>query len=141
MSKVINFLDKKQEKEVSKPKTFCVSLAGHNGTTLAYGTLFVFPTLEDRKRHQETVESIIEESAWKKRLFLAGASHSSMEPPRVLGLEREMVMRGLVEGFDAANPPYELMFVLDFISEIERKTHAVRLTKNEYFEMFDEEKK
>lgn len=140
MSKVINFLHKKREKEVSDSKVFCVALAGQDMENLAYGSLYIFPTQEDRERYQDEVMSLVGDEPWRNRLALAGVPRSELKPPRILGLNREMIIQGRVEDFNSVNPPYELVFVMDFLSEVERRTGATRLAKDEYMELLEDER-
>lgn len=135
-AKVVNFLAKKREKELSEAKTFCVALGGYDGNSLLYGLLFAFPTKGRRKACETEVRKLLDKEAWKKRLKLAGMPHSILEPPTVSSRRRELIFQGWVENFNITNPPVEIVFVIEIIEEIVRKAGAVRLEKEDYFNRF-----
>lgn len=138
MPKVIDFVAKKQERESSESKVFCVALAGHDAENLAYGSLYVFPDETQREFYQNKLVNLVAEEEWRKRLALAGMPHSELKPPRLLGLDRELILQGSIQDYNSEDPSYEVIFVLDFISEIERRTNATRLDKDDYFELFED---
>jgi hypothetical protein len=141
MSNVINFLDKKREKERSEAKTFCVALGGYDEHSFAYGLLFVFPTKQERAAREREILKIINIEVWKCRLVLAGMPRSDLRPPTVSSRRRELIFQGWIENFSIVDPPVEIVFVMDFIEEVVRRAGAVRLEKDDYFNRFGRKKR